>query len=289
MVRGRAEEAVAQSAIAAASVAGVAGFDDRSPCRRSEPRRRRSRRRWCRRSPCCPGGRARRALRWSGRAGRRRWRSAPAPGPAPPSAPRRRSPPAQSSVADQGHRRRPLSCVGRGEDRQRHAGGVGCGVGAADPGRVAGREGGVAELLRRSGSAARSDASLSARGAGAGAGPALPASSLEPPLPPSMATTMKTIATRTRAAITFSAPGIGLRAALRLRRGGRGRAAGGCPAPGSARSPARRGLRRLLFGGVEPGSPAAGTSALIGRSALTGRNATWGADARTRSAGWPFS
>ena len=49
--------------------------------------------------------------------------------------------------ADQGHRGRALGGGGRGEHRERHAGGVGGRVGAADPGRVAGREGGVAELF----------------------------------------------------------------------------------------------------------------------------------------------
>ena len=41
------------------------------------------------------------------------------------------------------------AAVGRGEDRERDPGGVGGGVVAADPGRVLGREGGIAELGRR--------------------------------------------------------------------------------------------------------------------------------------------
>ena len=47
---------------------------------------------------------------------------------------------------DQRHRRRSLGVVGRGEDGERRAGGVGGRVVAADPGRVLGREGRVAEL-----------------------------------------------------------------------------------------------------------------------------------------------
>ena len=175
--------------------------------------------------------------------------------------------------ADQGHRRRALGGGGGGEDGERHRGGVGGRVRAADPGRVVGREGGVAELLRRS--------------AAAGVGPPAAAAARRrrggrrrwslfgpPPLPPRTAATMKTTASTTSAG-------------EQLRRQGRP-ARRRAPARGfggfARRSAAPAGAPRALAGSLRTGSArrrGAGTSALIGRSALTAANATWACRDRT--------
>ena len=72
---------------------------------------------------------------------------------------------------------------------------------------------------------------LPAVGAGVGAGPADSGLLLGLPLPPTTAATMKTIATMTRPAIPFSAPGIGWR---RWRLGFGAGAAFGAPAGGAS-------------------------------------------------------
>ena len=79
--------------------------------------------------------------------------------------------------ADQRHRGGPLRLGGRGEDGEGGAGGVGGRVGAADPGRVVGREAGVAErfgALARAVSSERGSLVGRRCGAGAGALPVVP-------------------------------------------------------------------------------------------------------------------
>ena len=152
-----AEEAVAQGGDLGGGGGRVAGVDRRGPAR--ERRRCRSRRAGPRPWRRCPAGRARRALLRSTsgtssgvekRIGARTGaaiRTAAAIAPAQSSSP--------TTVTASGR----CSRGGRGEDGERGAGGVGGRVGAADPGRVVGREAGIAERfggLRRGGGAPRS-------------------------------------------------------------------------------------------------------------------------------------
>ena len=189
--------------------------------------------------------------------------------------------------ADQGDGDRPLLFVGAGEDGERGGGGVRGRVGAADPGRVGGREGGIAEFF---GAGARRFVGFAFGGfafdpASAGGvavvvrsrrwwtGPGRrPRPPFFEPLPATIARTMKPTAITTSAATSLIGAGdprrrgAGLAARLRSPRGPASR-------DGASVSAAPGGLFRLLR--RAPGAPAApSTSALIGRSALTRPKAT---------------
>ena len=102
-----------------------------------------------------------------------------------------------------GHGRRALGVVGRGEDRERGPGGVGGRVASADPGRVLGRERGIAEFvggLFRGGR--RLGLVLSPPTSGAA-----PSTELRPLPPPRIAATRNTAARRIAPPTSFSGSG----------------------------------------------------------------------------------
>ena len=197
------------------------------------------------------------------------WRREPAPAAAPPSAPRRRSPPCQSSSSTR------VTAAGRcaalrrrGRPRARPPAAFGGRVGAADPGRVVGREGGIAELFGRCSAVGRLLFGLGRAAARVGAGADLGSAWSEPP-PPSIAATMKTTATSDEPGDRLQRGGTGLRRRFGRRRGSASR----------PRAPRRRPARP---GRLDGRRSAAGTSALIGRFGPR-RKAT------RRAAGWPVS
>ena len=216
------------------------------------------------RSPCCPAGPVPRALLRSSRASRRGRRRV--------SAPHRRRHQDRGGdragpvfFADDRHRCRRCAAVGRGEDGERCPGGVGGRVGAADAGRVVGREAGIAEGF---GGLSGRPRLLPSAGAGAGAGVSLVPPSPPPLVPQTIATTMKTTARATRAAINIGDAGpVGFRRwLLRADRPDFGFAADSDSGFASA------------FGVGDCSASASGsTSALIGRFGITWETYRWAA------------